>query len=418
MRKLVALALAGGLVFGGCSSDDGASKEARKTDSLRDGSSLPTETSLTIPPSSAAPNAGVTDSNVPIDQVKVRLKEIGRFDQPLAIVARAGHEALYVGERGGRIRVVDRGKVLADSLIDISQETTTGGERGLLGIAFSPDGTRLYLSFTDLRGNSRLDEVTMGQGALDIDVGSRRTLLKVNQPYSNHNGGHVAFGPDGMLYFGLGDGGSGGDPGNRAQNTKELLGKILRIDPRSQGDAPYGIPPDNPFANGSPNQGRGEIWAYGLRNPWRFSFDRANGDLWIGDVGQDEVEEIDWLKAGTDAGANLGWNRLEGSRAFEGTAPVDAVGPFHEYSHSVGQAVTGGFVYRGSRIPALVGRYLFGDLNPARLWALERTGQRQTKRHDLGVGVDEGTLVSFGEDLNGELYVVSIGGSVYRLDPF
>lgn len=409
MRLLVALLLTPTLVIVGCSKDYKAPKKAV----LQDGSTLATTTSLGAPASSVLP-----DSDVPIDQVEVRLTEVARVDQPIAVVARAGHKALYVGERGGRVRVVSGEKVVDGSLVDISEETTTGGERGLLGIAFSPDGKRLYLSFTDVQGNSQLDEITMGAGAMDIDLASRRTLIKVNQPYSNHNGGHITFGPDRMLYFGLGDGGSSGDPDNRAQDTKELLGKILRIDPRPKGDAPYTVPSNNPFANEADNQsGRAEIWAYGLRNPWRFSFDRANGDLWIGDVGQDAVEEIDWLKAGTDRGANLGWNRLEGSRSFKGSVPANAVSPFHEYGRSVGQAVTGGIVYRGSRIPSLVGRYVFGDVNSARLWALERTGEQNSKHHDLGVGVDEGTLVSFGEDLDGELYVVSIGGSIYRLDP-
>ncbi|MBI1844318.1 MAG: PQQ-dependent sugar dehydrogenase [Actinobacteria bacterium] len=371
-----------------------------------------------VAPTTSAGLAPEAVSSTPISEVKVRLTEVGRFEEPVAIVARHGHDALYVAERAGRVRVLSGGEVLKAPLVDLAGETTTEGERGLLGLAFSPEGDRLYLSFTDRRGNSRLDELTMGVGIDDIDLGSRRTLLEVDQPFQNHNGGHVVFGPDAMLYLGLGDGGGSGDPEQRAQNTEELLGKILRIDPHRRGDAPYGIPADNPFVDDPRHPGaRGEIWAYGLRNPWRFSFDRANGDLWIGDVGQDTVEEVDRLRSGASGGANLGWDRLEGTHHFEGSPPSNAVAPVHEYGRSVGQAVTGGIVYRGNRIAGLGGRYVFGDLNTARLWALDPGDVPEMERHDLGVGVAEGTLVSFGEDAAGELYVVSIGGPIHRLDP-
>ncbi len=359
-----------------------------------------------------------TSTTKSISEIKVRLSEVGRFDQPVAIVARHGHDALYVAERRGRVRVLEGGDVLEKPLVDISGETTTDGERGLLGLVFSPEGDRLYLSFTDRSGNSRLDEFTVGPGVAEVDLESRRTLLEVDQPFANHNGGHLVFGPDALLYFGLGDGGGSGDPNQRAQNTEDLLGKILRIDPHSQGDAPYGIPADNPFVeNPDHPNARGEIWLYGLRNPWRFSFDRANGDLWIGDVGQNTIEEIDWLKAGASRGVNLGWDRLEGTRSFEGSPPPGATAPVHEYGRSIGQAVTGGFVYRGGKIAGLTGRYVFGDLNTARLWVLDPGEFPAMERHDLGVGVEEGTLVSFGEDGAGELYVVSIGGRIFRLDP-
>lgn len=371
-----------------------------------------------VAPTTSSGLAPEAVSSTPISEVKVRLTEVGRFEEPVAIVARPGHDALYVAERAGRVRVLSGGEVLKAPLVDLSGETTTEGERGLLGLAFSPEGDRLYLSFTDRRGNSRLDELSMGQGIDEVDLGSRRTLIEVDQPFQNHNGGHVVFGPDDMLYLGLGDGGASGDPEERAQNTEELLGKILRIDPHRRGDSPYGIPADNPFVDDPRHpDARAEVWAYGLRNPWRFSFDRANGDLWIGDVGQDTIEEVDWLTSGASRGANLGWDRLEGTRRFEGSPPSNAVAPVHEYGRSVGQAVTGGFVYRGSRISGLGGRYVFGDLNTARLWALDPGDGPDMERQDLGVGVAEGTLVSFGEDNAGELYVVSIGGPIHRLDP-
>ncbi len=407
-----------------------------------------TKPTVTAPTTSGA---AVTEPavTIPVSQVKVKLTEVGEFDQPLAIVGRAGHEALYIAERAGRVRVINGKEILQSSLVDISDETTTEGERGLLGITFSPDGNKLYISFTDERGDSRLDEFTMGPGISDIDLGSRRTLLKVNQPFQNHNGGYVTFGPDAMLYLGLGDGGSSGDPDERSQDLTELLGKILRIDPRPQGSAPYSIPADNPFVDATkfPNS-RPEIWAYGLRNPWRFSFDRAkdsrqnnlmalvpsmlrvrnqkcpscsvsspNGDLWVADVGQDAIEEVNWVKSGEIAGTNFGWDFLEGTRRFEGSAPGGLTGPVYEYGRSAGRSITGGFVYRGTKIAGLQGRYLFGDLITARIWALEPDQNQKIQRHDLGVGVDEGTLVSFGEDLAGDLYVVSIGGSVFRVDP-
>ena len=345
---------------------------------------------------------------------RVRLTEVATLDGPVAMVARPGHDGvLFVAERAGRVRVLEDGRVRPEPLLEV--ETTTDGERGLLGLAFSPDGHHLYVSYTDGAGDSRIDELTMGEGPADLDPGSRRNVLWVAQPYDNHNGGHLAFGPDGLLYVGLGDGGGIGDPGANAQNPATLLGSILRIDPRRQGEAPYGVPADNPFVAGG---GRAEIWVLGLRNPWRFSFDAATGDLWIADVGQGHVEEVDRIDRGSEGGANLGWPALEGTRPFAGEPPPAAVAPVYEYTHAEGASVTGGFVYRGERIPTLQGAYVFGDLVTARLWALAVDGQGEVVgRVDLGVGVPPGTLVSFAEDGAGELYAVSIAGPVLRLDP-
>jgi glucose/arabinose dehydrogenase len=311
------------------------------------------------------------------------------------------------------VRVVEDGGLRPEPLLEV--ETTTESERGLLGLAFSPDGSHLYVSYTNLEGDSRLEEYAMGEGATEIDLASRRTLVRVDQPFSNHNGGHVAFGPDGLLYYGLGDGGGSGDPEGNAQDTSTLLGAVLRIDPRAQGEAPYAIPADNPFAGGG---GRGEIYLYGVRNPWRFSFDRATGDLWLADVGQNAIEEVNRLTPEAAAGANLGWPALEGSRPYGGDPPPGAVPPIYEYTHDEGFSVTGGYVYRGEAIPALGGAYVFADLGTARLWALAvDPGGAGAERVDLGVGVDEGTLVSFFEDAGGELYVISIAGTISRLDP-
>ncbi len=363
----------------------------------------------------AAATAGAPLANATMEElagVRIRLTEVARLDAPVTMAVRPGYDLFFVAERGGRVMIVDGGNVRPQPLLEV--ETTTEGERGLLGLAFAPDGSHLYVSYTNLDGDSRLEEYVMGPGGADIDLGSRRTLLMVDQPFSNHNGGHVTFGPDGLLYVGLGDGGGGGDPMDNAQNPNTLLGSILRIDPRAQGDAPYAIPADNPFTGGG---GRSEVFVYGLRNPWRFSFDRVTGDLWIADVGQNAVEEVDLLEAGTAAGANMGWPALEGSRPFDGTPPPGAVPPVYDYTHDDGYSVTGGLVYRGTRIPGLQGAYVFGDLGTARLWALAVAEGKVTGRADLGVGVEEGTLVSFFEDPAGELYVVSIAGTVSRLDP-
>ncbi|MEX2658775.1 MAG: PQQ-dependent sugar dehydrogenase, partial [Acidimicrobiales bacterium] len=358
-------------------------------------------TSTTSPP--AVP------TTASLETLELALTEVVTADQPVALVVQPSSGRLYVVERTGAVRPIEGGAV-GEPLVDISDDTVAEGERGLFGAAFSPDGERLYLSYTNRDGDSRLDEWAVT--ADGVDDASRRTVLAQAQPFANHNGGHILFGPDGLLWYGLGDGGAAGDPGDRAQDTGTLLGKILRIDPSAQGDDPYGVPGDNPFAGGG---GRGEIAVFGARNPWRFSFDPATGALWVADVGQNEIEEVTALPAGQILGANLGWNHLEGSRPFEGEAPPDAIGPTYEYTHAEGTSITGGFVYRGAAIPGLQGAYLFGDLATAQVWALPVDGTEVGERVDLGVGVEQGTLVSFGEDAEGEVYVISIGGSVTRL---
>ncbi|MDQ3304667.1 MAG: PQQ-dependent sugar dehydrogenase [Actinomycetota bacterium] len=395
------------LVAGACGSGDDAPGDTSAQPSV----TVPAPSTTALPASPEAEPA--TASLEELDGLSVRLTEVASLDAPVAMAERPGHDPFFVAERAGRVMVVDGGQVRPEPLLEV--DTTTDGERGLLGIVFSPDGTRLYVSYTNLDGDSRLEEYAMGEGAADIDLASKRTLLAVAQPFSNHNGGHVVFGPDDLLYYGLGDGGGGGDPDGNAQNTSTLLGAVLRIDPRDQGEAPYAIPADNPFAGGG---GRGEVFLYGVRNPWRFSFDRATGDLWLADVGQNAIEEINRLTPETAPGANLGWPALEGTRPYDGDPPSGAVAPVYEYTHDEGFSVTGGYVYRGQAIPALQGAYLFGDLGTAQVWALAVDASGAVAgRADLGVGVDEGTLVSFFEDAAGELYVISIGGTISRLDP-
>jgi glucose/arabinose dehydrogenase len=300
-------------------------------------------------------------------------------------------------------------------VLDISADVVADGERGLLDIEFSDDGGTLYVHYSLApSGDTRVAAYTMAGD--DVDTGSYRELLAVEDPYPNHNGGEMEIGPDGFLYIALGDGGGGGDPEGNGQDTQALLGKILRIDPGSpSGSQAYGIPPDNPFEDGG--GGRPEVWLYGVRNPWRFSFDRATEDLWIGDVGQNQWEEIDLLPAaaGGGRGANLGWNEMEATHPFEGGSnPEGGVLPVFEYSHDEGCSVTGGVVYRGSAIPGLAGAYLFGDYCQGDVRALRARDGQVTEDRTFDAHVDQ--LVSFAEDADGEVYALSLLGGIYRLD--
>jgi glucose/arabinose dehydrogenase len=305
------------------------------------------------------------------------------------------------------VRIVD-GDADGDSVLDISGLTTADGERGLLGIDFSDDGGRLYVSYTDRNGDSRLDEYSM-EGTR---AGGERTLLEVAQPYANHNGGNVVTGPDGLLYYGLGDGGAGGDPHGNGQDRSTLLGALLRIDPRAGGGAPYRVPEDNPFVGDG--EARPEIWIYGLRNPWRFSFDSQTDDVWIADVGQNAVEEINRLPFGRAGGANLGWNAFEGTQRFADVEAPDAVPPVHEYPNDSSRcAVTGGYVYRGAAIDGLDGAYLYADSCEGVVHALRLDGDAVAEERAFDIQVPN--LVSFGQDAAGELYVLSLSGEVSRL---
>lgn len=380
-------------------------------------------------PVRAAPAAGGPEG---LDAVEVALTPVLQLDAPMALATRAGTDDLYAAERAGvvvHLVAGEDGSLTPDPtpVLDLTDRTTTDNERGLLGLAFSPDGGHLYAHYTNPQGDTRLVEYAMaGEQAV---VASRRTLLRVAQPFPNHNGGQLAFGPDGRLYLGLGDGGSGGDPLGNGQDTTVLLGKILRIDPTPSGTRPYTVPRSNPFVGGRGPAGaasRPEIWIYGVRNPWRFSFDHATGALWIADVGQDSVEEIDRLprRAGTNAGrgANLGWARMEGDQPFAGaTEPTDHTRPLFTYPHGLnnqnGCAVTGGYVYRGSAVPALGGAYVYGDLCRGQVRAVRQRGGTVVDERGLGVGVGAVGLVGFAEDGAGELYTLGGDGWVSRLDP-
>jgi glucose/arabinose dehydrogenase len=369
----------------------------------------------TAPATTAAPSTAPDDLNA----AAVTLTPVTQVEAPTAMAVRDGDTALYVAEQEGRVLAVRDGALDRQPVLDLGDRVQAGGEQGLLGIAFSPDGSKLYVHYSDAtnNGDNQVDEYTMQGGV--ADPGSRRPLITVETLQANHNGGQLAFGPDDLLYIGLGDGGAAADEGpghaegGNGQSLDTLLGKILRIDPNPSGDRPYTIPSDNPFADGG---GRPEIWAYGLRNPWRFSFDRDTGDLWIGDVGQNAWEEIDYMPAGQGAGANYGWARYEGNHPFSGEEIEGTVPALFEYPNpDQGCSVTGGFVYRGARIPNLRGAYVFADYCEGEVRALrQENGQVAAERF---LDVSAANIAAFGEDDAGELYVLSQGDGLLRIDP-
>jgi len=403
-RRLALLGLLGLVAFAGVV---GAANDRRSRDTKGTESVLPT-----VPP-------GVGGATSLPSGNGLRLSPVARLHQPVALAVRTDDPWLYLAEKSGRVRALlpgqSGGQPTAEPrlVLDLAGEVTTGSEQGLLGLAFSPEGRLLYVNYTDREGTTRVVEYAMADGR--AVAASRRELLVVQQPFANHNGGNLVVGPDAMLWIGLGDGGSGNDPGNRAQSLDTLLGKMLRIDPRPSGGRPYGVPPGNPF-EGRPGA-RPEIWSYGLRNPWRYSFDRATGDLWIGDVGQNAVEEIDLEPAGSLPGRNHGWPRFEGERLVSDRAAVAAVPPVFQYGHAGGNcSVTAGYVYRGRRLPALIGTYLYSDFCGGGIRALRKLADgRVDDRGLLVAGV--GAVTSFGEDADGEVYVLSLEGPVYRIDP-
>lgn len=337
-------------------------------------------------------------------------------------------DRIFIVQQGGLIRIADRngGGVYPDPFLDVSGIIRSGGERGLLGLAFHPDywtNGYFYINYTDTNGATNVARYSVSADDPDVaDPASGKVLLTIAQPFSNHNGGNVVFGPDGFLYIGMGDGGSGNDPGNRAQNPQELLGKILRIDV-DNGD-PYGIPADNPFVD-DPNT-LDEIWAIGVRNPWRWSFDRQTGDLWIADVGQSAREEVNFQMAASPGGENYGWRCMEGFNCTGLTGCTcngpELTLPIYDYSHSNSRcSITGGYVYRGPSNPLLGGTYFFADYCTAEVWSLRYDGSQiseftdRTAELDPGNGLSIDFVSSFGEDGEGELYLVDLTGEVYRV---
>jgi glucose/arabinose dehydrogenase len=419
MRSLAAMLVAG-LLMAACASPSPTSQATPSPTAAE--SPTPALPSPTTTPSLATPS-GPTANNKSFKLTRIATG----LQDPLDVEAAGdGSGRIFIVEQVGRIRVVKDGVVLPTPFLDIRSLVTTGGsEQGLLSVAFHPQFKTNGVFIVDYTRSSKTpadvgDTVIARYRATpsaDVAVrSSEETLLVINQPQSNHNGGLVKFGPDGLLYIGMGDGGAGGDAGaghapeGNGQSLTTLLGKLLRIEVGPTG--PYTVPA------GNPNLGAGalrEIWADGLRNPWRFSFDRATGDLYIGDVGQNAYEEIDYQPAGATGGANYGWPVWEGNHSYRlGPTRTPDTKPVAEYSHAAGQcSVTGGYVYRGTKIPALSGFYVFGDYCAGRLWTLVRFGGawRLSVLRETSL-----SIASFGEDEAGELYIVDRGGSVYRFD--
>lgn len=339
----------------------------------------------------------------------MQLVELAEVDQPTGVAVRPGDDRLFVVERGGTVVPVAADGTVGEAVLDITSLVRSGGEQGLLGLAFHPTEALAYVDYTGTDGgNTHIAEVPVAADGT-MDAASLREVLEIDQPYSNHNGGQLAFGPDGMLYIGMGDGGSGGDPERRGLDVRQLLGKILRIDPRASGGEPYTVPADNPFVGVA--GARPEIWSVGLRNPWRFSFDPSTGDLWIADVGQGEWEEVDvaWADEGGGRGWNFGWSAFEGSHRFNTDQPTQgAVPPIFEYSHSGGCSVSGGALYRGAAIPALDGWYVYGDYCAGEVRALEIVDRAVAREVVLG---DVPSISSVAAGPDGELYVTSVDGN-------
>jgi glucose/arabinose dehydrogenase len=360
------------------------------------------------------PCAGRGADRVPRAQGLVLHPVVSELRDPVWLTSPPGDPRLFVVEQAGRIRIVRDGRLLPEPFLDITDRVRSGGERGLLSLAFHPDYPRtgfLYVDYTDRGGDTRVERYAVGRDPDHADPASALTLLHIDQPYSNHNGGLVMFGPDGMLWIGMGDGGSAGDPHDNAGNCQSLLGKLLRLD--VDHGTPYAIPPDNPYADGV--GGRPEIWASGLRNPWRFAFDPPERRLYIADVGQDRWEEIDVVDDST-AGLDFGWRSYEGSHPFRpDTARAETVPPVIEYSHEEGCSVTGGFVYRGAALPEIAGHYLYSDYCSGWLRSFRFVDGLATERREWAVAT-VGGITSFGMDAAGELYVLSAGGTVYRIE--
>ncbi len=346
----------------------------------------------------------------PILAQSIELVEVARGLDRLVYLTHAGDDRLFTVAAEGRIYLIEDGDVANTPFLDIRDRVNDRrNEQGLLSIAFHPDyanNNHFFAYYTGDDGETVVSQFTGVGNKADPD--SERIILTVPQPYGNHNGGQLQFGDDGYLYIGLGDGGSGGDPDNNGQDKQTLLGSILRIDVNNGN--PYAIPADNPFVKDE--EAADEIWTYGWRNPWRFSFDRATGDMYIGDVGQNAWEEISFEASGSPGGGNYGWNVYEGSHCYLDdceTLLPGAIRPILEYGRSEGCSITGGYIYRGEELPELNGNYLFGDFCSGTVWASTKPGEMQ-------VVLDSGlSISSFGEDAAGELYVLDIGGAVYKI---
>jgi glucose/arabinose dehydrogenase len=416
------------LALAACSGDDAAAPSDAPDVTFATQPSRPTGTEPAAPTTgatdpTASPVAGTAEASTPTAEASpstqvlsgdpaISLAPIASFEQPVDLAWRSDDTTAFIVERVGRITPLRNG-VASAAVLDITDLTEGEGERGLLGLTFSADGSLAYVNHTDNSGDTVIAEYVVAPDGT-FDESSRRILLTIDQPYANHNGGDVTIGPDGMLYIGMGDGGDGGDPQRHALNVSSLLGKMLRIDPAPSGDAPYTVPADNPFVGIS--GARPEIWSVGLRNPWRFSFDSETGDLWIADVGQNVLEEIDvaWATDGGGRGLNFGWSAFEGSQRYnDDQSPDGATPPIHEYEHGdLGCSISGGAVYRGTEIPALVGWYVWGDYCSGQIQGLRVQDRAVAQVLPLAQQA-QNTAIRVGPD--GELWAISIGGEIARI---
>ena len=407
--RLVATSLAALLLVAGCSDD----ASPRSTASV---SSTSAVTTVAENPAGSAPASTPTGPAVSVDPTvdpTAALDVVAGIPLAIDLSWRPGDDTLYVATQDGTVLAVGDGGQ-PRLVLDVTGQTAAAGERGLLGLAMDPKLALAYVNFTNRDGDTVVAEFAVGEDGT-FDRRSQREVLTIDQPYANHNGGAIRFGPDGYLYIATGDGGSANDPARRALKLDDLLGKILRIDPHASGSRPYSVPADNPFAAGG---GRGEVWSYGLRNPWRFSFDRQTGDLWIADVGQNEIEEVDvaWAAAGGGRGSNFGWSAFEGTKRLNADQPTDgAIPPIYEYTHADGGcSISGGVRYRGTGIPALVGWYVFSDYCKSSIRALQIDGQAAGRVVELG---DSSQVAGISEGPDGELYVLSLEDGLVMLVP-
>ena len=377
----------------------------------------------TSPGPSPSPGTGTCAAGTPVSGTPAlaSTRVAGGLQSPLDVQAAPGDTSrLFVVEQRGRIRIVRGGALVPAPFLDISGRISCCGERGLLGLAFHPDyarNGRFYLNYTNPQGNTHISEFRVSSNPDVASPDGERLLLFVSQPFSNHNGGALAFGPDGRLYIALGDGGSGGDPQGNGQDLRTFLGKMLRID--VDAGMPYGVPADNPFRGNA--AALPEIWALGLRNPWRFSFDRATGEMYVADVGQSAREEVNVAPRGA-GGQNYGWNVMEGTACHRPSTGCPTAGltlPVLDYGRNVGGSITGGYVYRGCRMPGYAGTYFYGDFVSGTIRSFRlQNGQAADQRDWTStVGRNIGNVSSFGQDAEGELYIVDYDGEVYRLEP-
>lgn len=403
------------LLAAGCATDEGATGVVATPAATLSATQAATPTPTPVPEAEATATASTPDATVPtlsltqvVDGLAAPIHATGAGD---------GSGRIFVVEKAGRIRIVSQGALREQPFLDISSLVgSSSSEQGLLSVAFHPDyrnNGRFFVDYTDLDGNTVIASYRTGKDPNQADAGSATTLLHIDQPAANHNGGQLAFGPDGYLYIGMGDGGAGGDPWGNGQNRDALLGKLLRIDVNS--GTPYAIPSDNPFA--TTTGAKPEVWAYGLRNPWRFSFDRETGDLFIGDVGQNAREEVNFQPAKSPGGENYGWNRMEGNQCYQPRSGCDQEGltlPIIDYGRDDGCSVISGFRYRGTANPSLTGIYIFGDYCGGHIWGLKQDANGAWQRFSLLDNVSG--LSSFGQDDEGELYVTSLdAGTLSRL---